>query len=119
MATFLFFCPSFDLHAMHLKHLFDALYVVHRFCKMFFEALLEFGRRCLFDHFWKGADDALPGVVNILQLMDEQIIHRLDVRGEQARVGLPLDLVVEVRQQFARSSARGHWPTSRRRLGSI
>jgi hypothetical protein len=47
------------------------------------ERRLEFRRRRLGDHVGQCADDTLLGIVDVLQLMDEQIVHRPNVLGKE------------------------------------
>src|ERR1700677_2168027 len=67
----------------HLEHLLDALHVSLGLPKMGFECGLELGRTRLGDHVGQCADDALLRIVDVLQLVDEQVIHRCDVLGKK------------------------------------
>ena len=69
---------------MHLEHLLHALHMIFGLGKVLLEGLSEFGRGRLLDHGRESADDAFFGVIDVLELMDEQIVHSLDVFGEQA-----------------------------------
>ena len=65
------------LCAVHLEHLLEATHVVPRLAEMRLESRAQLRRGRLADHVRQRADDALLGVVDVLQLMDEQIVHRL------------------------------------------
>jgi hypothetical protein len=43
----------------------------------------------LFGHFWQCFHELLLGIVDILQLMYEQVVHGLDVIGEESHYGHP------------------------------
>ena len=50
-----------------------------RFAEVSLQALLELGLGRILDHFGQGFHDLVFGVVDVLQRMGEQVIHRLDV----------------------------------------
>ena len=74
---------------MHLKHLLDAFHMGARLGKVALEALLELRIGGLLDHVGQGFHDLVFGVVDVLQRVNEQIVHRLDVCGEQAHGVIP------------------------------
>ncbi len=67
-----------------LEHLLETLDLVLRLGQVGLEALLELRVRRLLDHLRQRLGDLVLGVVDVLQCVHEQVIHRLDVRREQA-----------------------------------
>jgi hypothetical protein len=63
--------------------------VVSRFAEVGFERRLELRRRGLFDHLRQRANDSFFRVVDILELVDEQVVHCPDVLGENAHLRVP------------------------------
>jgi hypothetical protein len=65
--------------AVHLEYPFEAPDLLLRLAQVRLEALLELRIRRFADHLRQGLRDLLLGVVDILQLVHEKIIERLDV----------------------------------------
>src|SRR5215207_3578078 len=76
------------LGAVHAEYLLEALHMRPGFVEMGQKALLELLVGGLFGHFWQRFYELLLGIVDILQLMYEQVVHGLDVFGEQSHCGL-------------------------------
>src|SRR5262249_51173866 len=72
------------IHAMHLKHLLDALHLVPGLRQMRLKRLLELRVGRLFDHLRERFEDLVFGIVDIAQRVHEKVIHRFDVLGKQA-----------------------------------
>jgi hypothetical protein len=58
--------------------------VAARFGKMMFESRPQLRICGLFDHGRQSLQNPLFGVVDVPERMDEQIIHRFDIFGEEA-----------------------------------
>jgi hypothetical protein len=71
-------------------NLFEALHMRFGFIEMSHKALLELLIRCLFGHFRQRLHELLLGIIDVLQLMQEQIVHGLDVFGEKSHWPGPL-----------------------------
>ena len=88
------------LGAVHLEHLLQPLHVVLGLVEMGLEALLELRVGRLLDHLRQRFHDLLLGVVDVLQLMHEQVVHGLDVFGKQSHCGHPCVLGTCRRRPF-------------------
>src|SRR6476660_7907953 len=53
------------------------------------KALLELLVCRLLGHFWKRLHKLLLGVINVLQLVHEQVVHGLDVSGKESHFSHP------------------------------
>ena len=60
------------------------------FAKMIAQARCECAVRGLVDHLWQGFHDLVFGVVDILQRVEEQILHGLDVLSKKSHDGSPM-----------------------------
>jgi hypothetical protein len=69
--------------------LFDALHVSFGFIEMDQKALLELLVCRLLGHFWKRLHKLLLGVIDVLQLVHEQVVHGLDVSGKESHFSHP------------------------------
>ena len=74
---------------MHLEYLFEALHMRPGFIEMGQKALLELLIRRLLGHFRKRLHELLLGVVDVLQLVHEQIVHGFDVFSEESHYSHP------------------------------
>jgi hypothetical protein len=74
----------------HPEHLIKPVDLLFRLFEMVFESLAQVPVGGLIDHFGQGFHDLIFGVVNILQAVQEKIVHRLDVFAEEAHHGSPL-----------------------------
>ena len=77
------------LGPMHLEHLFEALNVRFGFIEMGQETLLELLVCRLLGHFRKRFHKLLLGIIDVLQLIHEQVVHRLDVSGKESHCSHP------------------------------
>ena len=75
--------PSIAGH-VHGEHLLDPGHVLLGLPEMLLEALPQLRIGALPDHLGQRLRDLLLGVVDVLQLMHEQVVHRLDVFAEQS-----------------------------------
>jgi len=75
---------ALDLLAVHLEDLLQALHLSLGLAQVCLERLLELGRARLLDHLRQRLQDLVLGVVDVLQRVDEQVVHGLDVLGEHA-----------------------------------
>src|SRR6266849_10724724 len=57
------------------------------FIEMGQKTLLELLVGCLFRHFRKRLHQLLLGIIDVLQLMHEQVVHGLDVFGKESHCG--------------------------------
>ena len=74
---------------MHLEHLLQALHMRLGFIEVSQKSLLELFVGGLFRHFRKRFHQLLLGIIDVLQLMHEQVVHGLDVFGEESHCGRP------------------------------
>jgi hypothetical protein len=72
------------LLAQHLEHLLEALHVSLGLAEMRLQALLQLGVARVLDHIGQGFNDLVLGVVDVLQRVQEQVVHCLDVFPEQS-----------------------------------
>lgn len=91
-----------DIGAKHPEYLLEALHVRPGFLKMGQETLFELLVRRLAGHFRQRLHELFLGVIDVLQLVHEQIVHGLDVTGEESHRRIPF-VVAEHRR--ARSPA--------------
>ena len=77
-------------HALHLKHLLEPPDVIARLLQVRIEGGAQLRRGRLRDHLRQGANNLLFRIVDVLKLVNEKIVHRLDVSGEQAHGGSPV-----------------------------
>jgi hypothetical protein len=75
------------LCAKHLEHLLQPLHMGLGFIEMRQKALFELLVAGLAGHFRKRLHELLLGVIDVLQLMHEQVVHGLDVFAEQSHGG--------------------------------
>ena len=54
------------------------------FAEVSLQALLELGILRVLDHVGQGFNDLVLGIVDVLQRVQEQVVHRLDVFAEQS-----------------------------------
>jgi hypothetical protein len=69
---------------VHLEHLLEALHLRSGFLEVAQEALLELLVGGLVGHFRQRFHKLFLGVINVLQLVHEQVVHGLDVFGEES-----------------------------------
>jgi hypothetical protein len=74
---------------MHLEHLLQARDVLLGLLQVRQKALLQLRIGRLICHFRERLGELLLGVINVLQLMHEQVIHGFDVLGEQSHRSIP------------------------------
>ena len=71
-------------HAKRLKHLLQPRHVFFGLGSMGGESLAEFRCAGRLGHLGKRLHQLFLGIVNVLQLVHEQVVHRLDVFGKQS-----------------------------------
>jgi hypothetical protein len=80
------------LGAVHLEHLLQALHMSPGFIEMGKKALFKLLVGGLFGHFRQRFDELLLGVIDVLQLMHEQVVHGFDVFGKESHCADPFVL---------------------------
>ncbi len=70
---------AFTCDAVHLEHLLETLDVLPGFFQVRQKALLQLRIGRLIRHFRQRLGELLLGVIDVLQLMHEQVVHGLDV----------------------------------------
>ena len=84
---------------MHLEHLFETLHMHFGFFEMAQKTLLKLPVSRLLGHFRQRLHELLLGIIDVLKLMHEQIVHGLDLLGEESH-----------RESFLGSGTRLHGP---------
>ena len=75
---------AFASAPMHLEHLLEPLHVGLGFVEMRQEALLELLVGRLLGHLRQRLHELLLGIIDVLQLVHEQIVHGFDVFGKKS-----------------------------------
>src|SRR3569623_1730649 len=82
---------ALELLAELFEHLVQALDLLVSFVQMRLEARYQIAIGRFLDHLRKRLGDLLLRVIDVLQLMQQQVIHCFDVFGENAHVSLLCD----------------------------
>jgi hypothetical protein len=74
---------------VHAEYLLEALHMHPGFIEMGQKALFKLFVGRFFRHLRQRLHELFLGVINVLQLMYEQVVHSLDVLGEKSHRGRP------------------------------
>ena len=72
-----------------LEHFLEASHLMLGFTQMIAQAFGELAIGRLLDHGGERFHDLLLGVINVLKRMEEEILHRFDVLGEESHLSSP------------------------------